>query len=131
MIDPDVFEMILVNLLSNVEKYVTGGGNCEIKCRRCSDPRDKISTETLIVTVSDDGPGINRRHANRVFRPFERIDDSISAPSGTGIGLTIARRAARRHGGDLVLLGHCKLGGAGFELTLSLDEVAHGSSQSF
>ena len=38
-----------------------------------------------------------------VFRPFARVADSLAAPRGPGLGLTIARRAAARHGGELKL----------------------------
>jgi signal transduction histidine kinase len=44
------------------------------------------------------------------------LDDSISAPSGTGIGLTIARRLARRHGGDVKIVPSVK--GVCFEVTI-------------
>ncbi|MCC9601963.1 HAMP domain-containing histidine kinase [Stieleria sp. JC731] len=120
-IDPDVFELVIVNLLSNVEKYVQRGGRCVLRCEieRIETPGSEASF--LIVEVSDDGPGISRRDAKRVFQPFERLDDSISAPSGTGIGLTISRRAARRHGGNLVLKHQTELGGAGFLFSLALD----------
>lgn len=121
-VDPDVVEMVLVNLLSNVEKYVPRGGRCKI---RCSIQRDESTASArLQIIVCDDGPGIGSMHHARIFRPFVRIDDSISAPSGTGIGLTIARRAAQRHGGDLVLLAKSELGGAAFQLSLPVDTVA-------
>ena len=94
--DPDILEMVLINLLSNVEKYAAEGKHVEVS--------SELTRKELIVTVNDHGPGIPRRHHRRVFRPFSRLDDSIRAPSGTGIGLTIARRAAVRHGGSLRLI---------------------------
>ncbi|OYP32255.1 sensor histidine kinase [Rhodopirellula sp. MGV] len=123
MIDPDVFELVLVNLLSNVEKYVPSGGRCLVECELMETDRDETNSSMLVVTVSDDGPGIGRRHRKRVFEPFERLDDSISAPSGTGIGLTISKRAATRHGGDLELLAASSIGGAAFRLTLAIDDA--------
>ena len=95
-LDPDILEMVLVNLLSNVEKYAADGKQVVVT--------SELTSGDLVVTVKDRGPGIARRHRRRVFRSFSRLDDSISAPSGTGIGLTIARRAAVRHGGDLKLI---------------------------
>ncbi|PAY17031.1 hypothetical protein CKO51_23645 [Rhodopirellula sp. SM50] len=119
-IDGDVVEMVLVNLLSNVEKYVPRGGQCVIECDLLDDA--SASTRTLRVVVSDDGPGIAAAHQEKIFRPFQRVDDSIHAPSGTGIGLTIARRAAVRHGGTLVLSSEPHLGGATFTLTLPIGD---------
>ncbi|WP_182868331.1 sensor histidine kinase [Rhodopirellula sp. JC639] len=123
-VDPDIIEMVLVNLLSNVEKYVPRGGHCMIRCVVCGDlpATETPSPQKLRVTVSDDGPGIAATHQSRIFRPFVRIDDSINAPSGTGIGLTIARRAAARHGGDLALTPDSQLGGAAFELTVPIGD---------
>lgn len=123
-LDADVVEMILVNLLSNVEKYVgldtsrsadSTKGICEI--------RSRFENDALVVTVSDNGPGIDAADRRRVFQPFSRLDDSINAPSGTGIGLTIARRAARRHGGELVLLAGGESSGARFQFHLPLTDA--------
>lgn len=94
--DEDIFEMILVNLLSNVEKYASEGEHVTVS--------STIGGDQLVVRVKDQGPGIPWRKRRNIFRAFTRLDDSISAPSGTGIGLTIARRLARRHGGELRLL---------------------------
>ncbi len=95
-IDADIFEMVLVNLLSNVEKYAADGGRVDIT--------SQLNDDLLLVTVADQGKGISARHRRSIFRAFSRVDDSINAPSGTGIGLTIALRAAQRHGGDLSLV---------------------------
>jgi signal transduction histidine kinase len=94
--DADCLDMILVNLLSNIEKYAAAGGLAQVK--------SSIENDFLVVRVADDGPGIPLRHHNNVFKAFRRLDDTISAPSGTGIGLTIARRVARRHGGDVKIV---------------------------
>ncbi|WP_286764513.1 MULTISPECIES: sensor histidine kinase [Rhodopirellula] len=92
-IDTDVIELVLVNLLSNVEKYAASGKRATLT---------SVKTATLItIDVIDKGPGITKSEAKRIFEPFERLDDSLSAPAGTGLGLAIARNAARRHGGEL------------------------------
>ena len=109
--DPDILEMVLVNLLSNVEKYAANGKHVEVN--------SKLTDGNLVVAVRDRGPGIPKRHHRSVFRPFARLDDSISAPSGTGIGLTIAQRAANRHGGELALIP-CDQG-SHFELRLPVE----------
>ena len=107
-VDVDIIEMVLVNLLSNVEKYAADGKEVSIS--------SMIDAESLVIDIIDNGPGIPRRKHRAVFRPFSRLDHSIRAPSGTGIGLTIARRAARRHGGELRLIP--TVAGAHFRLTI-------------
>ncbi len=109
-LDVDIVELILVNLLSNVEKYACSGESVEV--------HSEMVGSSLRILVHDHGPGIAARHQQYIFKPFSRLDDSISAPSGTGIGLSIARTAARRHGGELRLLP--QQDGACFELTIPL-----------
>jgi signal transduction histidine kinase len=60
-------------------------------------------SQTSIV-VADRGPGIPVGVRGKIFRPFYRVSDRIEGTTGTGIGLSIARKLARMHGGDVVLL---------------------------
>jgi two-component system osmolarity sensor histidine kinase EnvZ len=53
---------------------------------------------SVLVTVDDDGPGIEADRRESVFRPFES-----GSSGGTGLGLTIARDIVRAHGGEIVL----------------------------
>ena len=96
--DNDVAELVIVNLLSNVEKYAGQGATLQITSRQ--------DESTVTMDFVDNGPGISRSDARQIFRPFVRLDHSLSAPAGTGLGLSIARGAARRHGGDLVWSPH-------------------------
>ncbi|WP_168566792.1 sensor histidine kinase [Crateriforma spongiae] len=107
-LDEDLLDIVLVNLISNVEKYAGQGGRLEI--------RSTQTTSETIIDIIDDGPGIPRSSIRKVFAPFQRLDDSLESPAGTGLGLAIARNAARRHGGDLVYVTERQ--GAHFRLTL-------------
>ena len=73
--------------------------------------------QRLIIDVTDNGPGVNRRDCERIFAPFVRLNSDIRSAAGTGIGLSIARRLARLHGGDLVLKNSA--GGCHFEVVLA------------
>lgn len=71
------------------------------------------------ITVTDDGPGIDPRHHEKVFRRFVRLDESRArAHGGTGLGLPIAREIAVAHGGELRL--ETWSGGSRFVLSLPL-----------
>lgn len=60
--------------------------------------------DALVISVSDDGPGIPEESLERVFEPFYRLESSRSRDSGgTGLGLSIARDIAQQHGGTLTL----------------------------
>jgi signal transduction histidine kinase len=52
------------------------------------------------IIVEDQGPGIPRERREKVWEPFYRLDrDAASAIAGSGIGLSVVRELARRHGG--------------------------------
>lgn len=108
-LDPDAVGQILGNLIGNVEKYAAAGQWLAVSAR--------VEDTRVIFRVSDRGPGIPAAARERVFAPFERLDDRLTeGVSGTGIGLTIARELARLHGGDVCLLPSET--GACFEVTL-------------
>ena len=52
----------------------------------------------------DHGPGIPQGEAERLKRPFTRLDASRAGPGGSGLGLAIVERVARAHRGTLELL---------------------------
>lgn len=95
-IDPDGVEQILINLISNAEKYAVGGQALELKTWAEGD--------RVFLSVKDDGPGVPPAMASKIFSPFERASERLEDPAGTGIGLTIVREISRRHGGDCRLI---------------------------
>ena len=92
--DRDALEQILENLFSNVEKYAAAGERMEVTSRQ--------DGATTSIVVTDRGPGIPKSQLERIFDPFYRLSNKLSdGVTGTGIGLSIARDLARKHGGDL------------------------------
>lgn len=110
--DHDALVQIVVNLLSNVEKYAAARGELTLELVD-SGPGHPVSLH-----VKDRGPGVPAGLEERIFEQFVRGDDSLaSGVPGSGLGLTLARQMARAHGGDL----RCRSrpgGGACFTLTL-------------
>jgi signal transduction histidine kinase len=107
--DRDALVQILGNLFSNVEKYAAAGQRMDVTSRQ--------DDRTTTIVVEDRGPGIPKGQEERIFEPFRRLNDRISeGVTGTGIGLTIARELARRHGGELRVVPASN--GARFELRL-------------
>jgi signal transduction histidine kinase len=70
------------------------------------------------ITVDDNGVGFDQQYAERIFSAFERLH-SRADYDGTGIGLSIARKIAWRHGGDISATG-TPGEGASFTVTLPL-----------
>ena len=82
------------NLLDNAVRH--GGSRAVVELTERPDG-------TGVLTVTDDGPGIQDADAERVFERFVRLDPARSAGDGVGLGLAIARDVAERHGGSLTL----------------------------
>jgi len=96
--DADALAQVVVNLLSNAEKY--------------SDSRKEICVEVALrdgplpcaeTKVLDRGLGVPGGSAEKIFEQFYRAHDSLSSGiQGSGLGLTLARQIARAHGGDVI-----------------------------
>lgn len=88
--DDALLRIVIDNLIDNALKYAPGA------------PVRVVVTEEageVVVTVSDEGPGIDPDGAERLFLPFARGRDA--AVPGHGLGLAIVADAARLHGGDV------------------------------
>ncbi|MDB6025971.1 MAG: hypothetical protein JWM68_2194 [Verrucomicrobiales bacterium] len=95
--DRDALAQILVNLLSNAEKY--SGTSKEISVSLKGTTATDASAE---LTVCDRGVGVPRGSEEKIFEQFYRAHDSLSSGiQGSGLGLTLARQIARSHHGDL------------------------------
>ncbi|MEM1059442.1 MAG: HAMP domain-containing sensor histidine kinase [Verrucomicrobiota bacterium] len=114
--DRDAITQVLLNLISNAEKY--GGDAKDIRIELARDP---LHGQALL-RVLDRGPGVPRGHETQIFKKFYRAHDSLSSGiQGSGLGLTLALSIAQAHGGTLRYASR-KGGGACFTLVLPLAE---------
>ncbi len=91
-------KQVLVNLLSNAVKFTPPKGSVEARLSRSPEGN-------LEFRITDTGIGIERRHLKRIFQPFVQGDAGIARRfGGIGLGLAIARKLARLHGGDVTIL---------------------------
>ena len=93
-VDPDRFQIVLRNLLSNASKYSTPGSEIEVHVRRV----DGVAQ----VSVRDEGVGISKQDQANLFARFARIENAAHV-QGTGLGLWLSREIARMHDGDLTV----------------------------
>ena len=112
---PDMLERALDNLLRNALRFNPQGMPIEIAARE--------QDGNLLLSVRDHGPGVAPELLARLGEPFFRAPGQSAA--GYGLGLAIARRAAERHGGRLLLANHPE-GGFIATLELPLEPLATG-----
>ena len=120
--DAMLLSQLLDNLIDNALKYSPSDTPVELHAR--------IQSDDLILTVSDNGPGIAPAWREKVFEVFQRGDSSNShdrpdIDRGAGVGLAVCRAIARAHQGELLLLARGE-GGCCFECRLPLR--GHGQS---
>jgi signal transduction histidine kinase len=108
-LDRDRVQQVIVNLLSNAQRY--GGSRIAVVAR---DDRS-----TLRLEVHDDGPGVPKKHELVIWERFERGPNRLNATvPGSGIGLAVVDAIARGHGGEAGYEESPLLGGACFSITL-------------
>ena len=93
-LDPDQFEKVLFNLLSNALKFTNKGGKITIYVEEKDD--------VVVMTVEDTGIGIPDNMLETIFDRFSQVDGSKSrAQEGTGIGLALAKEIVLVHKGTI------------------------------
>src|SRR5207244_221803 len=84
--DPDLVAQVVLGLVLNAAEAISEHGRITVRLAR---DRDEVRVE-----VADTGPGILPADAERIFEPF-----FTTKPTGTGLGLPMAARIVRAHGG--------------------------------
>lgn len=112
--DPDQLTSLLANLLINGIEATPAGGTVTVAV-------EPDGAERVRVSVTDTGPGIDPTVRAKLFTPF-----ATTKPTGTGLGLSVARRIAEAHGGTLAVVdGADSASGACFVWTIPADEVTN------
>lgn len=93
-LDPDRFQMVVRNLLSNAAKYSPAGTDIIVRIKR--------DDGMAAISVIDQGVGISKEDQANLFTRFGRIPTSQHV-QGTGLGLWLSREIARMHDGDLTV----------------------------
>jgi CheY-like chemotaxis protein/HPt (histidine-containing phosphotransfer) domain-containing protein/anti-sigma regulatory factor (Ser/Thr protein kinase) len=98
--DPYRLSQVLNNILSNALKF-TNEGHITIATRVTERNEEWVVAE---VTISDTGIGIDKRHLQTIFEPFEQADAATSRKyGGTGLGLAICKNMIEMQNGELLV----------------------------
>ncbi len=102
--DASAIRQILINLITNAGKYTPAGG--WVRVRALAPPDGD-----LVITVEDNGIGIEPAEISRLFQPFVRANDVRSEEiSGTGLGLAISKALIELHGGRIEIASDGRTG---------------------
>ncbi|MEC9344891.1 MAG: HAMP domain-containing sensor histidine kinase [Pseudomonadota bacterium] len=95
--DPRLLHQMLSNLLTNALKFTPGGGR--VDCRAALNDEGE-----MVFTVRDSGVGIAADKLERIFQPFEQVDDGLDRRNdGVGLGLPLTRGLVEAHGGRIAI----------------------------
>jgi signal transduction histidine kinase len=87
------FNVVMLNLVSNaIKHHDSGNAKIEVKAKR--------SDRGCIITVLDNGPGIEEKNRHRIFKLFETLR-SRDEVEGSGIGLSVVKKIVEHYGGSI------------------------------
>jgi two-component system sensor histidine kinase CpxA len=120
--DPDLLRSAVENVVRNATRYTVEGTTVEVRLER----QQSANGEEVVVRVLDSGPGVPDEALQKIFEPFYRLDDARNRQTGgAGLGLSIADRAIRLHGGQL-RASNRKEGGLQVEIRIPAGRPAQG-----
>jgi len=121
VVDHRLFQHAVGHVLENAINFSPDGGVVELKAA--------LSGRDIVISVSDQGPGIDEDALHRVFNPFEQIDDPMTRNrDGVGIGLPFAKRIIELHGGAIEV-GRSEAGGAEVSMRIPGERIAAGEEE--
>lgn len=92
-VDATRIHQVLLNLISNAIKF-SDHGKIQIRTR--------IKEDTLIVSVTDEGIGIDAAYLTEIFEPFQQVNPHVTIGiDGSGLGLSICKNLVELHGGQI------------------------------
>jgi len=105
---------LLLNIVNNAIKYTPAGGAIDITMQLRHNNR-------ALITISDNGVGIDEEHLPHIFERFYRVDASRNRDQGgTGLGLAIVKAIVAAHSGELTVTSSIGKGTT-FAITLPLE----------
>ena len=91
--DYQKIQQIFFNLINNAIKFTHENGKISVS--------SKTASNNLIIYVSDNGIGIEKKYLNKIFKKFVQVNQEASKESSTGLGLTITKELVKLHGGTI------------------------------
>ncbi len=102
LVDKGKIVQVMENLLVNAVKFSPEGSSIQVHC--------KVSAREFQISVKDEGIGMTAEQADRVFDKFYRVDSSLMAREGLGLGMAIAKNIIEAHSGRIWVESECGKG---------------------
>ena len=110
--DPNLLRSAIENVLRNAVRFTAAGTAVEVNLRASA----AVGADEATIVVRDHGMGVPEEELARIFKPFYRLADSRDS-TGAGLGLAIAERIVRLHGGRIRAMNEAG-GGLSVEIVL-------------
>lgn len=99
MLDRERMKRVILNIIDNSRKYMDKEqGEISLMLRE--------TNLCIIIEISDNGCGIDKNQAGKIFDRFYRTDSARSGAKGSGLGLAIAKQIVEGHRGRIWCIGH-------------------------
>lgn len=106
-------KQIMYNLLSNAVKFTPDDGNIEVRVKK--------NLENIMVTVKDNGIGIDKKYQSKIFEEFFQVEGGMTGKTpGTGLGLSLTKKMANILGGSISVKSEGKNMGSEFILQIPM-----------
>jgi len=114
---PNLLRAAIENVVRNAVAYTAKGTTVEIDLKLDESHTDS-SDKSARIAVRDHGPGVPEESLTKIFHPFYRVDEARDREAGgVGLGLAIAERAVKLHGGTILA---ANAAGGGLEVTITI-----------
>lgn len=120
-LDPNNFDKVIFNLLSNALKHIQNEGKINIYINAIHDSKEKAPLNNYAeIIIEDNGSGIKESEMKRIFERFYQVSDDRSRSKGTGIGLHLSMSLVKMHHGTITVKNNDNQPGCSFTIHIPL-----------
>ena len=120
-LDPNNFDKVIFNLLSNALKHIQNDGKINIYINAIHDSKEKAPLNNYAeIIIEDNGSGIKESEMKRIFERFYQVSDDRSRSKGTGIGLHLSMSLVKMHHGTITVKNNDNQPGCSFTIHIPL-----------
>lgn len=120
-IDPNNFDKVIFNLLSNALKHIQNEGEINIYINTVDNDKEEAPlSHCAEIIIEDNGTGIKESEMPRIFERFYQISDDRSRSKGTGIGLHLSMSLVKMHHGTITVKNNDNQPGCSFTIHIPL-----------